>query len=167
MTTKILSIATIATLCLNSCGNHESENKKTEETTVVTPLASSETDVPFKIAERYFLNQPFTETQLSNPKITSKDEFDKLFGMATVMGKDGKPTDIDFTKEYVIAVTENETDLATSITPVSVKEKDKKITFKYEVKQGEKTSSTSKPLLMLIVDNKYNGELVIEKSIVK
>ena len=38
------------------------------------------------------------------PKITTEEEFNKLFGMATIMGKDGKPTAIDFTKQFVLGV---------------------------------------------------------------
>ena len=36
------------------------------------------------------------------PKITTEEEFSKLFGMATTMGKDGKPTAIASTMKTVL-----------------------------------------------------------------
>ena len=36
--------------------------------------------------------------------------------MATTKGKDGKPTAIDFTKQFVLAIVLPETDFATEIT---------------------------------------------------
>ena len=53
-------------------------------------------EVPFEVAKNYFFknNQVIPEY----PKIVSEEEFNKLFGMATTMGEDGKPTAIDFTR---------------------------------------------------------------------
>ena len=55
--------------------------------------------VAFQIAKNYFFKND--QKIPANPKITTEEEFNKLFGMATTMGKDGMPTDIDFSKSYM------------------------------------------------------------------
>ena len=52
--------------------------------------------IAFEIAKNYFFKN--NQEIPSSPKITTAEEFGKLFGMATTMGEDGKPTEIDFTK---------------------------------------------------------------------
>jgi hypothetical protein len=39
-----------------------------------------------------------------NPVVTSQEAFDSLYHAAAVMGKDGAPTAIDFSKQFVIGV---------------------------------------------------------------
>ena len=46
--------------------------------------------------------------------------------MATVMGANGKPTPIDFNKQFVIAVINNETDISTSFTPIKLEKTEAK-----------------------------------------
>jgi len=76
------------------------------------------------------------------------------------MNKDGKPTAIDFTKEYVIAVVLPKSDIATTIIPVSLKkEKDNGILFNYQIESGSKQSFISKPVLLLIINKKYTGDV--------
>ncbi|MBQ1760249.1 MAG: hypothetical protein IIZ94_11260, partial [Prevotella sp.] len=78
-------------------------------------------EVPFTVAEHYFFNKG--QDIPVNPKITSEELFKQLFGMATVMGENGKPTEIDFSKQFVLAVVLPVTDINTEITPVKVEEK--------------------------------------------
>jgi hypothetical protein len=41
----------------------------------------------------------------------------------------------------------------------SLKQKGDTIVFTYRVKRGEKQSYTMRPMLMIVVDNKYKGEV--------
>lgn len=59
-------------------------------------------DIPYTVCEGYFVRNDADKVPLG--KITSQSEFDKLFGMAAVMGRSITP--IDFSKQFVIAVSE-------------------------------------------------------------
>ena len=84
----------------------------------VTAVENSEgnSEVAFEVAKNYFFKNDQVIPEY--PKITTEEEFNKLFGMATTMGKDGKPTAIDFTKQFVLAIVLPVTDITTEINPV-------------------------------------------------
>ena len=63
----------------------------------------------YTVANNYFVKNNVND--LANSKITTREEFDNLFGMAATMGSNGTPTSIDFENQYVIAVIEPDTDL--------------------------------------------------------
>ena len=88
----------------------------------VTAVDNNEesTEVVFEVAKNYFFKNDQVIPEY--PKITTEEEFTKLFGMATKMGEDGKPTAIDFTKQFVLAIVLPETDFATEINPVKVED---------------------------------------------
>ena len=86
---KKVLFAFAALIALAACGNKQAATPTSEDN-----VESSE--VAFEVAKNYFFknNQVIPEY----PKIVSEEEFNKLFGMATTMGEDGKPTAIDFTR---------------------------------------------------------------------
>ena len=116
----------------------------------------SHNEIPFYEAKNYFIRN---DIQNSVPvKFENEKDFKEYFGMAAVMGKDGMPTSIDFTKQYVIAVTLPETDTETDINLVSLKkDTNSDIILTYKVITGEKRSYTIVPVRLLIVDKKYDG----------
>ncbi len=113
-------------------------------------------EVPFTVADNYFFNKG--QDIPVNPKITSKELFKQLFGMATVMGENGKPTEIDFSKQFVLAVVLPVTDINTEINPVKVEEKGDTLFYHYDVKTGEKQSFSIQPLSIIILDKKYENK---------
>ena len=113
-------------------------------------------EVPFTVAEHYFFNKG--QDIPVNPKITSEELFKQLFGMATVMGENGKPTEIDFSKQFVLAVVLPVTDINTEITPIKVEEKGDTLFYHYDVKTGEKQSFSIQPLSIIILDKKYENK---------
>ncbi len=116
-------------------------------------------EVPFEVAKNYFFknNQVIPE----NPKIVTEEEFKKLFGMATTMGEDGKPTAIDFTKQFVVAIVLPVTDFATEINPVKVEDKGESLRYTYEVRTGEKQTFSIQPVSIIILDKKYEGKEIV------
>jgi hypothetical protein len=101
---------------------------------------------------------------LDNPKIETAEKFNEIFGMATKMGKDGKPTEIDFSKQYVIAVILPETDLSTNVSPISLLKNTKnEITLNYKSVVGQKQSWTSRPNFAIIIDKKENGNVTLKE----
>lgn len=98
---------------------------------------------------------------ISYPLITKQEEFSGLFGMAAVMGKDGAPTSVDFSKESVIAIVLPETNVSTEIIPLmGEKGAAQRLRMYYTVKRGEEMTSTMRPILLVKIKNKYREEVM-------
>ena len=116
-------------------------------------------DVAFEVAKNYFFKND--QTIPTSPKITTEEEFNNLFGMATTMGEDGKPTEIDFSKQFVLAIVLPMTDMATEINPVKLEAKGDSLFYTYDVKIGEKQSFSIQPVSIIILDRKFENNEVI------
>lgn len=115
--------------------------------------------IAFEVAKNYFFKN--NQEIPSSPKITTAEEFGKLFGMATTMGEDGKPTEIDFTKQFVLVIVLPVTNLATEITPVRVEEQGDTLYYYYDAKTGEAQSYSTQPMSLIILDRKYADKQVV------
>lgn len=127
-----------------------------------TSLTTGANDVPYIVADHYFIKNNLDS--LPHGAITSAEEFYRVFGEATVMG--GLPTKINFNKQFAIIVCVPETNVQTSMAPVSLKKDASGLVFTYQVERGEKMSYTTQPMLLIFVDKKYEGNIVT-KSIEK
>jgi hypothetical protein len=127
------------------------------------PVTARVTNVPYTIAEKYFIKN--TVTNIDIPKIETSEKFNEYFGAATTMGLHGKPTQIDFTWQYVIAMTLPSTNYLTTIKPVSLQKNDKgEIVLTYKIEKGEKQSFSTKPGLAIIVDKSNDGTVVLREQ---
>lgn len=123
--------------------------------------------IPFEVAHGYFINYS-VKGKITESKIETQARFDKIFGSAAVMGEDGLPTKIDFTKQYVIAVVKPDTQKETNLIPLSLQDnRDGKIIFTYGIKIGKIHTYISSPLLLIIVDKDHNGNIVINEKFVR
>ncbi|WP_426479642.1 hypothetical protein ACP3T3_09500 [Chryseobacterium sp. CBSDS_008] len=112
--------------------------------------------ITFKAAENYFVKNTYRVGKPVEKVITSKKEFDEIFGMAAYMGNKGMPTAIDFSKEQVIAIMLPITNTSTEIFPLKlVNTKTDEAEFFYKIKTGEKLSYDIKPKLLLIINKDY------------
>ena len=116
-------------------------------------------EVAFEVAKNYFFKND--QEIPASPKVTTEEEFNNLFGMATTMGEDGKPTPIDFTRQFVLAIVLPVTDYDTEINPTKVEEKGDSLLYTYEVKQGEQQSFSIQPVSIIILDKKYENKEVV------
>lgn len=116
-------------------------------------------EVAFEVAKNYFFKN--NQAIPASPKITTEEEFRKLFGMATTMGEDGKPTPIDFSKQFVLAIVQPVTDMATEIVPKKVMEKGDTLFYDYDVKVGQKQSFSIQPISIIILDKRYSVREVL------
>ena len=115
-------------------------------------------EVPYKEARNYFVKNNI-DAAIDNPKFEDKESFDKVFGMATTMGENGKPTSIDFSKEFVVAQIEDPSTQKVELKPISVRKNSNLLEIRYRKIVGENQSYTSQPAMLLILDKKYNGEV--------
>jgi hypothetical protein len=110
-------------------------------------------DVPYTVLDHYFFKNG--QEIPDDPKIDSEEEFSALFGMAAVMGKDGMPTPVDFSKEFVIAVVKPVTDQFTELSPVSLQMSGGELVFTYSETTGERMTWSMQPLLLVKADRRY------------
>jgi len=160
MTQKLLTFLLLATMSIGIChaqiGLKKKHGKANEQT-------KSE-EIPYTIANRYFVKNTIKNERFDPLKIDDQAKFDEYFGAATVMGADGKPTAIDFSKQYVIAIVEKESNYEMMIKPISLKKEAKNIILSYKKEKGKDLSFTIRYAFLIIVDKKYDGE-VLTKAI--
>jgi len=107
--------------------------------------------VPYKTVHNYFVKNTCEIPDVVEKVITTKDEFDKIFDAAAFMGKNGKPTPIDFSKENAIILLHPKTNKEVEIIPLKLEKKTgDEFIYRYHVKTGgersgyaNKKSSTS------------------------
>ncbi|MCH2228773.1 MAG: hypothetical protein MK105_00415 [Crocinitomicaceae bacterium] len=154
----VINILILTSIVLLSCQN----NSKNRNTSNKTEVNSESIDIPFVVAKNYFVKNSIQ--QLDNPKIETQTKFNEIFGIATTMGKDGMATEIDFSKQYVIAVVKPETDLSATIEPVSLKKNEAgEVVFTYSYATGEKQTYSTRPNIAIILDKSENGDVVIRE----
>jgi len=134
-----------------------------EEQKVTTPVAETteveSKEVTFEVADNYFFNN---DQQIPvSPKITSEEEFNKLFGVATTMGEEGNPTVIDFTKKFVLAIVLPVTSVETEIVPVKIVQQGDSLFYTYEVKTGEQQTHSIQPISIVMLDKELENKEVI------
>ena len=120
--------------------------------------------VPYIEAEHYFFRNDAQTPD--NPKINTREEFESLFGMAAVMGKNGRPTPIDFDKQFVIAVVLPVTNKDVELDDERLTDDGQALTFEYSVDYDEDVLSFEmRPILLIVVDRKYEREMVVLKEV--
>ena len=126
----------------------------------VSASAQDKTKIPFVTAKNYFVRNDYSGT--GTVKIESAKNFEEIFGAAALMGKNGRPTPIDFSKQYVIATISGVTNRSTELIPRSlVKDKSNNLIFDYTIKKGARMSYSMRPFVAIIVDKQYQGGIVV------
>ena len=115
-------------------------------------------EIPYKEAKNYFVKNNI-DAAIDNPKFETQEEFDQVFGMATTMGDKGKPTPIDFSKEFVVAQIEDPSNQSIELKPVSIRKNSNILEIKYKKVVGESQSYTTQTAMILIIDKKYDGDV--------
>ena len=130
-------------------------------TAMLASCCTSAESVSYETVKNYFFRG---DAEIpASPLITTQEQFDSLFGAAAFMGKDGQPTKIDFDRQCVIAVVLPETDIETTLEPVSLTRSGKTLAFTYAKTEGEKVSYTMRPILLIAADKTDGAETVVLK----
>lgn len=164
MISKISTLIAAWSIFITSCQNTNNTDKPADPYTIITKTQNetNATSILFTEAKNYFVNNRIKK--LDHPKIETAREFHEIFGLATTMGKEGKPTEIDFTRQYVIAIILPETEYSTSIEILHLQKDERgEITLTYKLIIGEKQSFTMIPNKIIIVDKKEKGKIRLEE----
>ena len=109
------------------------------------------TPIKYTTLENYFVRNDVDCSKQQRLIIDNKADFEKYFGMAAHMG--GMPTEVNWNKQFVIALVLPETKRATTIYPVAVKVSDNNIlVFSYLVKKGDNMSHSMVPFTAVAID---------------
>ena len=109
------------------------------------------TPIPYTTLENFFVRNDVDCSEKQQLIFYNKQDFEGYFGMAATMG--GQPTEINWEKQYVVALVLPETNRATSIEPVNVKVGDKQyLVFSYKVNKGEKMSYKMVPFTAVAIE---------------
>ena len=79
---KTFILTAVLAAALTSCTNNQKQTAA-----MVTESSNEISGIAFEVAKNYFFKND--QEIPSSPKITTAEEFGKLFGMATTMGKEG------------------------------------------------------------------------------
>ena len=115
-------------------------------------------EVPYTQMQHYFFKNGAVIPE--EAKISDAARFERLFGAATVMGENGRPTPVDFTKEFVIAVVCPVTDLTTELQAESLRQENGTLVFTYRKTVGGQQTWSMQPVLLIKVDKKYETRTV-------
>jgi len=149
-------------LLFAACNNENNKNNGGAKT--LSDMAKKNTDkVPYTLAKNYFVRKDFDADKFLTPKITTAEEFEKIFGMATVMGNEGKPTPVDFTKQYALAVILPVAERSVKLKVDKLQQTKDQLILRY--KEEDETASTmkSQPFLLLFVDKKYDKDPAVQQ----
>lgn len=119
---------------------------------MMVDTVSASSEVPYKTAKNYFVRNDYPDKEIHVLKITSQQKFSDIFGMAPLMSKDGKPTDIDFAKKYVIALINNSSNNVSGLDIKSLTKNGGELSLIYSIEECEPRSFTSRYFTLLIVD---------------
>ena len=115
------------------------------------------TPIKYTTLENYFVRNDVDCSKQQRLIIDNKADFEKYFGMAAHMG--GMPTEVNWNKQFVIALVLPETKRATSIYPVAVKVSDNNIlVFSYLVKKGDNMSHSMVPFTAVAIDKPASAQ---------
>ena len=107
-------------------------------------------NIDYQLADGYFVrNDAPSEIPAY---IDSEDTFESYFGMAPVMGEDGMPTKIDFSKQSVIPIVLQPTDYSTNIIIDNVGQKGDSIVANCTiVKEGKPQTYIIQPCALVVI----------------
>lgn len=109
----------------------------------------SVTPVTYQLANNYFIKN--NVTGLVPRHIRSSAEFTRYFGMAATMGKNGKPTPIDFAAHDVIVYDAGIVQKQLEITPLTLNYAQDKLVLDVLIRSGARQSYQMHPFVILIV----------------
>ena len=109
--------------------------------------------IPYVVGRNYYVLNSLHKGGFTQGVIEDREQFDAIFGPAAVMG--AKPAEIDFERQYVIAVVDGMSDDAVHLNMVSLLEADGKVVMYYRRENSGKRSYSVRPYLIVIIDRQY------------
>ncbi|MBB5334452.1 hypothetical protein [Chryseobacterium koreense] len=125
---------------------------------LITFACSSSDEVPYTLAKNYFVKNNYPDRNLHMLKITNDEKFNSVFGTAPVMGEKGKPTEIDFSKNFVIALIDDTSTISAGVSVKSLVMENGTLRLTYDLeRKNNPDTAYFRHFTILIVDKKYES----------
>ena len=134
----ILAVTVTALLCCQCSTSQYAQAKKGAKS------------IPYVVLDNYYVRNDIDCSKQQRLIIDNEQDFNAVFGPAAVMG--GLPTDINWKKQYVIALILPETDRTTNVMPKDVQQSPGNIIFKYQLNRGHKTGYRQVPFAAIALN---------------
>ena len=113
--------------------------------------------IMFTELENYFVRNDVDCSKQQRLILDNKTDFEQFFGMGAFMG--GMPTEVNWNKQYVVALVLPETNRETIITPIDVRQVSNKVVLCYKVQRSkEKMSYTMIPFTAVAIDKPASSQ---------
>ena len=112
--------------------------------------------VKYEWLQNYYVRNDVECSKPQHLVIDNEKDFNAYFGPAAIMG--GKPTDINWKKQFVIAILLPETNKPTMVTPMEVKQSPGNVIFWFQVNKGRKTSYTLVPFAAVALNKPSDSQ---------
>ena len=116
----------------------------------------------YRPMNNYFVNNNFKDGT-HKLVIHNQHDFESVFGMAAVMGKNGQPTSIDFNHQFVVAIILPVTDYQTDVETVMLNRDGNRLYYSYMIKRGHRTSYTIRPFAAVVVDRNEPSDVIFQE----
>ena len=160
---KKLILLPLLCTALAACGSGQSGSASTDSTatdsTATAGVVTTDSIVPYRLAENYFATSDSLPTV-----ITSAKEREKYLGMAATMGQ--LPTEIDWSREFVIPIALPPAGTETEVIPVSlVRNSSGGLTLTYRLMEGFSLHGAKmRPFVALIVSRDYLAPVTLQQE---
>ena len=141
----ILTLSTVALFSLQCAGANPLRKAK-----------KGAKEVPYVTLKNYYVRNDVDCRRTQQLVIDSEKEFEKYFCAAAIMGS--APTDIDWKRQFVIAILLPETNKPTMVTPMKVKQSPGNVIFYYQVNIGHKTSHRLVPFAAIALERSADAQ---------
>ena len=113
-------------------------------------------EVSFVTLKNYYVRNEIPCSRPLQLILDREEDFQKVFGPAAIMG--GAPTDIDWKRQFVVAVLLPETNKPTMVTPMKVKQSPGNVIFYYQVNTGSKTKHKLVPFAAVALERSTDAQ---------
>ena len=162
MKPRISSVLIVISAFLCACGNQKSTGNRGPSDSSGMHAGNAKAAIPFLQAKNYFVRNDYKDTALHLLKLDSREAFERVFGMATTMSPDGKPTPINFDTDYALACISETSDKPIELQSVSLTSTHGNILLTCSRKEGPAQTFISRSALILIVDKHTQGAPVLQ-----
>lgn len=159
---SLIGVASAAIFLMSSCSNSpQNAHEQAVDPALEEPSTGGDNmHIDYEVADHFLVKHTVQEVP-ANPKIETKEEFDRIFYCTE---DDKKAHEIDFSKNYVIAVLAPSADLRTTVQPISLRDSEpNEVVFSYRWVSGSEQPDTTRSSIALIVDKKHDGTVVLNE----
>ena len=134
---------------------------------IVALMSSCAVNLGGVTANYYRMSNYYVNNNLSNGThklvIHNQQDFESVFGEAAVMGRNGQPTRIDFSRQFVIAIILPVTNRQTVIETALLRRLGDRLYFSYIIDEGHATSYTMRPYTAVVVDRNEPSDVIFQQ----